>query len=639
MSTWGTVLLALDVVVGMVAVVAALGRPHSDDEGDGVGKVELPIPRRVHFVRTLSFYLSFAVVSSLLVGIRPGLGSVYQVVVVRVALISLRQPGPLAAYGAHLNGNIRLIVVVEILCLAVVLRADCSRKVVVGLHGAMFLVISIGMDSLTLAVAAASHLPVVTYLFVSTLANLTAGAAVMLRLLATTFDLPRPTTVPIRRPRFAVESAIFASSVVVALVAVFVGVSVLSFAFAGARPVVALVVFLSFPAVFVILYLALLVAGERPRPGPVSTHPPPLSVIVPAYNEESGIALTLGSLDLAAERYGAPVLVVVADDGSTDSTVALVTATMARFVAASGLIVEAGHAGKAGALNNALRRTTTELVVRVDADVVLDRDAFVPLPAWFANPAVGTVGALSLPREDLAGWIRRARLFECLLNFAFVRLAQQRVDAVGCIPGTFTAFRRELAVQAGGFVVGMNGEDADLTMQIGRLGFRAVVDPRIRSFEDVPATLGALREQRTRWNRSGAQVMARHSPLTAGNGCPRTWFMYVRNSMIRVTALLRPLVYVHAFQVALLTPNLRNGVGSIVALYAASAAPILSMTVYLAIQHGFARQLAWLPVMYPFTFVRRVFTLEAILTLPTRSVTVRANALTPKRLSPAPAGA
>ncbi len=58
----------------------------------------------------------------------------------------------------------------------------------------------------------------------------------------------------------------------------------------------------------------------------------------------------------------------------------------------------------------------------------------------------------------------------------------------------------------------MNGEDSDLTMQIGRLGYRVVVDPRIRSYEDVPRGIGEFVEQRTRRAKTSFHVYAEASP-------------------------------------------------------------------------------------------------------------------------------
>lgn len=48
------------------------------------------------------------------------------------------------------------------------------------------------------------------------------------------------------------------------------------------------------------------------------------------------------------------------------------------------------------------------------------------------------------------------------------------------MPGVLASYRRELLVALGGFGEGFNGEDADITVRIGRLGYRIVNDPRIR---------------------------------------------------------------------------------------------------------------------------------------------------------------
>ena len=132
------------------------------------------------------------------------------------------------------------------------------------------------------------------------------------------------------------------------------------------------------------------------------------------------------------------------------------------------------------------------------------------------------------PRTDTVTWFHRMRVLETAFQFRFARLGQSMVDGIVVIPGTFTAMRRGPVEEAGGFPVGMNGEDSDVTMQIGRLGYRVVVDPRIRSYEDVPRSPGEFVEQRTRWARAGFHVYARHVPLRAGSAGPRVWFWTLR---------------------------------------------------------------------------------------------------------------
>ncbi len=237
-----------------------------------------------------------------------------------------------------------------------------------------------------------------------------------------------------------------------------------------------------------------------PEPGPDR---PPVDIIIPAYNERDNIVRLLRSIDIAAQRYGGPVRVVVSNDGSVDDTVDLAEAEIARFRYAQAEILTGPNGGQAAALNRGIKITEAEIIIRVDADCVLGEDSLVYAVPWFRDPGIGSVGAMEEPRTDTRTWFHELRRLETVFQFRFARLGQSMVDGIVVIPGTFTAFRRGPAVTAGGFPVGMNGEDADLTMHIGRLGYRVVVDPRIRSYEDVPRSPGEFVEQRTRWARAG----------------------------------------------------------------------------------------------------------------------------------------
>ena len=61
-----------------------------------------------------------------------------------------------------------------------------------------------------------------------------------------------------------------------------------------------------------------------------------MDIIIPAYNERDNIVRLLKSIDIAAQRYGGPVRVVVSDDGSVDDTAALAKAEIAKFRYAHG---------------------------------------------------------------------------------------------------------------------------------------------------------------------------------------------------------------------------------------------------------------------------------------------------------------
>ncbi len=621
-----------------LALIAFCVRPlrqaRADDLGDGWSVVALPRPRSVTLARVGTFYLCSSAFTLGLVAVHPGAAQFYQDLVARLGLLVYYRP-QVTAYAAHVSSALRLVVVANLAAFATVIRAPLARRVAVLANGVLFLALAGVLDSLGCVAAAVVKLPTETAALLGSFFVFTVAIVMMLRLIATTFKVPRPTAVPDLRPGRRAESLLLLVGTLLAVVIVIGAVDLADTLVGQYHPTAFLVVFIGFPLVFDVLLLFLLVATRRARPPHDPTSRPPLTTITPAFNEATTIARTLESIDRAAGRYGGEVTVVLIDDGSQDATVAVASAAMAKFRHARGRLVAAEHGGKAKALNKGLAVATSDIVVRIDADIVVGEDAFSYLPDWFANPAIGVVGALDLPDPRATSFYSRGRLFECLVGFAFARVALQRVDAINCIPGTFTAFRREPARFVGGFVSGMNGEDSDLTMMFGRLGYQVAVDTRVRIYEDVPATLRDFREQRARWNRAGIHVLSRHSPILAASRSPRSWYFYIRAATVRITAVLRPIVFVTGLELSLANPATRAVAPRVLVFYLVAAVPTLVAIVVLALRFGFFRQLLWLPLWLPFTLVRRVVALEALLTLPVRPVGKGLEGLLPRRWPPA----
>ncbi len=245
---------------------------------------------------------------------------------------------------------------------------------------------------------------------------------------------------------------------------------------------------------------------------------------------------------------------------------------MDNFAAAKGEIIACAHAGKSAALNAALARVKATIAVRIDADVVISRNAFRCLPRWFRDPTVGDVGGATFPRMARS-WLHRMRLIECIFGYLFVRPSLVAIDALPCVPGTFQAFRPVPARAVGGMVMGMNGEDADLTLQLGRLGYRAVLDRDIVIHEDVPTTLSGYREQRTRWYRSGAHLFARHNPLQGTSAGPRVWLSGMRAVIFRFMMLVRPIVYLYAAVLAIEQPTWSRNLWYVFVLFGSAVLP------------------------------------------------------------------
>jgi len=556
------------------------------------------------------------------------IASGYEYLVIHLSLWALPAPAVIAPYATHLEPALRAMIAAAIVLFGIVAPASLGRRLLIISHAAVYLGISILFDGVTLALAAATHLPIGGYGVEGIVMNMLLGGTVMLHVFFTSFQLPRPTLVPVQKGvyRWATLLLVLAGAATLFIYGLLIVLLVDSGV--AAHGLMLFIGFMTYSVLWNGLMIILLILGLFGRRRPVPTvDRPPIHVIMCAYNENPGIEDTLRSIEAAAVMYGGPLRVTVADDGSTDGTAALARSVMRQFVAAKGDVLECAHGGKSVALNTALAATTASIVVRIDADVVIAADSFTYLPGWFSDPAVGCVGAGTMPRMGRS-WIHRMRLLECLSSFYFARVGLMTVDGISCIPGTFQAFRPTPAIAVGGYVVGMNGEDADLTMLLGRLGYRVIIDTRIRVFEDVPSTVLELQEQRLRWYRAGAHVFARQGPVFAGSAGPRVWFNSVRLMALRFLAALRPVLFLYSAVLALIHPTAYRNIWFVFVLYGSSVVPVILVTIVVAIRYGYTRYLPWFLVWYPtFVVLRRAFVIESLLTLPTRpirfSVTLR----------------
>lgn len=613
--------LAGCVALAIFLLVWPLRSHESSDAGDGWGQVIIDKPHQAWPRRVMVLLALFLVATAFVAINRDAIAAGYSYLVMHLTLWAFPSPAVIAPYAKHLEPAFRAMIALGIVLFGVVAPARIDRKMVIISHAAVYLGISVLFDSLLLAIAAATRLPIGGYGVEGILMNMLLGGVVMLHVFFTSFQLPRPTRVPVQRGAYRWPTIQLVGAGAATLFIYGLLIALLVNSGIAAHGIMLFIGFMTYSVLWNGLMVVLLILGlfSRHRP-PDSDERPPIHVIICAYNEDPGIEDTLRSIEAAAVTYAGPVRVTVADDGSTDGTGVLSRAVMNQFTAASGEVLDCPHGGKSAALNAALARVTAPIVIRIDADVVIGPDSFVYLPGWFRDPSVGCVGAGTLPRMGRS-WIHRMRLLECLSSFYFARVGLMTVDGISCIPGTFQAFRPAPALAVGGYVTGMNGEDADLTMLLGRLGYRVIIDTRIRVFEDVPSTVLELQEQRLRWYRAGAHVFARQGPLLAGSAGPRVWFNSVRLITLRFLGTLRPILFLYSAVMALLHPTSYRNIWFVFVLFGSSVVPVILVTSVVAIRHHYARYLPWFLIWYPtFVVLRRAIVIESLLTLPTRPV-------------------
>ena len=624
-SIHGFLFLVLDALILAVVVLRPFNRTYDEsDKGSGSVVVMRP-PLKPSYRRCALFFLTSIVVSAVIVGLKtPNLTDVYHNLVTELLLSVIPDPAVVGGYAKSLLPVFQVSVLSFGVAFAVAFRASLGRRIMILLNVAFFLLVSAVVDAFFGIFVIKTGFPLGPTPVVNLLVQYTIAGVVICRVALTSFELPRKTQLPIGRDKSSdlISDVVVIICVVTALAVVMAGAIFLYSKFGGTPLLAAGIAYACPPYVFllitVFLGLVRLVHHRTVNPGPER---PPVEVIIPAFNEELNIAHLLRTIDVAAGRYEGPVRVVMCDDGSTDSTFELATRAIGAYQHATGEVIKGTHSGKSGALNTALAECRADFVYRVDADCLVHPECFLySVPHFLADPKVGMVGAFTLPIEPYTTWIDRMRMFEMITGFGMVRPAVDVVDGVSCIPGTFTAFRRDAAMAVGGFVEGMYGEDLEFTLAVARIGYRVVVDTRVRSYEDVPNTQRQLRIQRTRWNRGGTMAFARYIPGATGFAGSRYWFFLTRSSFKRLLTPLHLSTLMYVLTLAVLDPTSHVNLIRVLFVLFFRQVPSLLQLIVCCVYYGKARVLGWLPVRYAFLFLKHFYGLEAFLTFNARPV-------------------
>lgn len=254
-------------------------------------------------------------------------------------------------------------------------------------------------------------------------------------------------------------------------------------------------------------------------PGPAVAGPrPTVAVLIAAHNEAKVLPATLRAITAQSDP---PEEIVIADDGSTDSTAAVLCAEFGftpRQLGQAGPPAHDGtvtitwlrlpHGGKARALNAALLQTGADIVITVDADTLLDTEAIAVVRAAFARETelVGITGVITpeSPRSMVGRVMQFFQTYEYIRNF-LGRYAWMRVECLQLISGAFAGFRRTAVVQVGGFDDACLVEDYEIVHRLYRYAgdhnapcrFRVLGTAQART--EAPGSIPALLRQRRRW--------------------------------------------------------------------------------------------------------------------------------------------
>jgi biofilm PGA synthesis N-glycosyltransferase PgaC len=235
--------------------------------------------------------------------------------------------------------------------------------------------------------------------------------------------------------------------------------------------------------------------------------PPMVSVLIPTYCEEEGIAATLE----AALRIDYPRFeIVVVDDGSTDGTVARVTPYVER--GSVRLVRKTVNEGKAMALNDALPCLNGEIVLALDADAVVESGILRALVPHFSSARVAAV--TGNPRvSNRRSLLSKIQLIEFTSVVGLLRRAQRVWGRIQTVSGVVVAFRKKAILDVGLFDPSMATEDIDMSWRLQKRFWDIRYEPKALVWMQVPETLLGLWRQRRRWAVGLGQVLRRHGGI------------------------------------------------------------------------------------------------------------------------------
>jgi len=248
--------------------------------------------------------------------------------------------------------------------------------------------------------------------------------------------------------------------------------------------------------------------------------PPPVSVLIAAYNEARGgeTGGLVATVRAVAAQDGVPLEILVGDDGSEDGTCDAVVRAFGLAPTEDGYrgvirrddgvevairALRFGHAGKGATLNALARRATHGVLVTLDADTSPGRLAVARLASAFVDPRVESAAGVVTVR-NARSVLTRYQYAEYVKN-SIVRVGWSALGGLEQVPGAFCGVRADAFRAVGGFPTDSLTEDYELTYRLVDRGVAlgavpvVVTVPGAQAFTDVPVTLRGFVRQRTRW--------------------------------------------------------------------------------------------------------------------------------------------
>jgi len=276
--------------------------------------------------------------------------------------------------------------------------------------------------------------------------------------------------------------------------------------------VISLIIFLAvlFVRYFTLLWFGFLQLLEKTMRFEVDDASlPPVSIIVPAYNEGT----VLGAAIDALLRIDYPTFeIIVVDDGSSDDTLATARQWEGLHGGVEVRVVAKANGGKATALNAGIAQSRFDFVFCMDADSTIAPDSLRAAMPHFRDENVGAVAG-NVKVVNRENWLTKLQALEYIEGLNMPRRAQGFIAAVNIVPGPVGLFRIEALQEVGGYDTDTFAEDADLTLKLSAAGWKIVYEENAIAWTQAPRRVLDLVQQRYRWTRGILQAVRKRKGI------------------------------------------------------------------------------------------------------------------------------
>jgi len=255
----------------------------------------------------------------------------------------------------------------------------------------------------------------------------------------------------------------------------------------------------------VVICSALMEKYQRRKLVSSPDYKPPVTILIPAYNERVVIAKYVNALlNLDYPKYK----IIVIDDGSTDDTYKVAMKNFGKNPQVK-IIRSVTNLGKSHALNLGVDTSDTDIVIVQDCDTVLDKNALTYLTRHFEDQKVGVVAG-NVKVGNLINLLTKLQALEYITSQNLDRRAYDLFNCINVAPGAISAWRKSAFIDAGKFSSKTLAEDGELTIRVVGSGYKAVYEELAVGYTESPQNLRSFLKQRFRWVYGTMQYLREH---------------------------------------------------------------------------------------------------------------------------------